>query len=623
MCGIVGIYHSNGKINPTLLESAMETLSHRGPDGRGIWLSTDQHVGLAHTRLSIVDIKGGAQPISNQSRTIYASVNGEFYEYNKIRKKLESAGHQFLTRSDSELVIHLYQEYDLDFVHYLRGEFAFVLYDVLKKRMIVIRDRFGVKPLCYSSSEGVFYVASEAKAILKLGVSPAWNEYALYHSFCFQYSPVEQTLFKNIHQVPPGHMIIYDGKNVASKRYWDLNYHSETESRSLDFDTLSSELDHQLKEAIDIRRPVDDIPVCCHLSGGVDSATIAALARDLYGKPLPCFTVSFPHDDYNEVQYAENLAKKIEAPFHPVFVDAEDLVDVISDAVYFSEGLAINNHLSAKFILNREIKKAGFKIALTGEGADELFAGYMHLQQDYLPQKRDHGIGSGIYISEDQTLPLHLVKNQLGYIPSFLRAKAAIGQKIHNLLDLDAIPFSSDEVFTHILKSNILVENSDKLAQVVNQSTYLWIKFALSGYILKTLGDGCEMAHGIEGRVPFLDHNLFKFAKKIPLSLKIKPDTDKFILRETFKKYITPEIAQRKKQPFIAPPFSLLTNKKGYEFMRDSLQSCHTIPYINSKKVALYLDEILRKPTQYQIAAEPVVMLILTAALLNQRYSMS
>ncbi len=172
-----------------------------------------------------------------------------------------------------------------------------------------------------------------------------------------------------------------------------------------------------------------------------------------------------------------------------------------------------------------------------------------------------------------------------------------------------------------MLHNNDVYKNISHLPPVY-QSTYLWVKFALSGYILRTLGDGCEMAHGIEGRVPFLDHHLFHFSKQIPLSMKIQPNTDKFILRETVKHYITPEISQRKKQPFIAPPFSLLTNKKGYEFMRDCLQSCENVPFLNRKKVNIYLDAIPKKSIQEQIAAEPVIMLILTATLLGQRYAM-
>ena len=620
MCGVVGIYNSRQKINLTVLNQARDILHHRGPDGKGTWVSTDEQVGLAHTRLSIVDAKGGAQPILNREKTVCASVNGEFYDYDQLRKKLESKGYIFTTKSDSELVIHLYEEYELDFVSYLRGEFAFVLYDQYKKRMIAVRDRFGIKPLCYyHSNDGIFYVASEAKALFELGIKPAWNEYALYHSFCFQYPPLDQTLFKNIQQVQPGHMMIFNGNDLITKQYWDLNYSPIDKQANLEFNTLSEELDTHLREAIGVRLHVDDSHLCCHLSGGVDSATIAVISSELYGRPLPCFSVSFPHENYNEIQFAERLATKIGAPFHPVFVGAEDMVNVLSDAVYYTEGLAINNHLSAKYILNREIKKAGFKVALTGEGADELFAGYLHLQQDYSPHQIAHNIASGIYVSNDQTLPLDSMKERLGFIPTFVKAKAAIGHKLNELLD--HVPFMPEQVIKNISHNHDQLSRSN-MAHDVEKSTYLWIKFALSNYILRTLGDGCEMAHGIEGRTPFLDHHLFDFSKKIPLAMKFKTNTDKYILRETVKKYLTPEIIQRKKQPFLAPPLSLLTNKKGYEFMRDCLYSSSSVPFLNNKKMTHYMDTLPKKPIRDQIAAEPVMMLLLTATLLGQRYAM-
>lgn len=620
MCGIVGIYNAKHKVNPSLLARARDALSHRGPDGCGTWLSTDQHVGLAHSRLSIRDIPGGAQPILNRDHTIAASVNGEFYEYSKLRKSLEQKGYVFNSNSDSELVIHLYEEYNLEFVHYLRGEFAFVLYDQRNHKMVIARDRFGIKPLCYfHSNDGLFYVASEAKALFALGITARWNEYALSHAFSFQYIPPDQTLFKDIQQVPAGHLMIYDGKSLRNQPYWDLDFPTIDEQQTTPFATLSTQLDIQLREAIQLRLPTEDINFCCHLSGGIDSATIAALASELTGKSIPCFSVAFPHQDYNEIQFAENLAKKIGSPFHPILIDATDMTDVLSDAVYYSEGLAINNHLSAKYILNREIKTAGFKVALSGEGSDELFAGYLHLQQDYLPQEITENIACGIHITNDETLPLNYLQQQLGFVPTFIKAKAAIGHKLYGLLD--NLRFSPEQIEKDLLNNSTLYKKIANL-HPVNQATYLWIKYALTGYILKTLGDGCEMAHGIEGRVPFLDHHLFNFSKKIPLSMKIKPNTDKFILRETVKNYLTTEIIERKKQPFIAPPFSLLNNKKGYEYMCDSLKSCDNLPFLNSKKINLYLGSIPKKSVADQIAAEPVLMLILTAKLLGQRYGM-
>ena len=619
MCGIIGIYNPKHAILDGQLEKAMASLSHRGPDGGGRWYSNDKNVGIGHRRLNVVDAMGGTQPLLNASKTISVVVNGELYDDDTLRKQLSAKGYVFKTHSDSEIILYLYEAYGLDFVQHLRGEFAFILYDKTKRQMIVVRDRFGIKPVCYYySNTGCLYVGSEAKAIFALGITPAWNEQALFQAFSFQYTPVNQTLFKDIQLLPPGHMMIYDGKNSVIKQYWDLDYSESMSDEPLE--SLASELDTHIIDAVSCRLRADVASkLCCHLSGGIDSATIAQVASELLGKPIPCFSVSFPDKRYDEIKIAEKFAKTLSAPFHPVTVGVDDMLDVLSDALYYSEGLAINNHLSAKYCLNRAIKQAGYTIALTGEGSDELFAGYLHLQHDYMaPKTNVSTIASGIHISNDPTLPLETIQRQLGFVSNFIKAKAAIGYKLNALLDNGPIMFENG--LNEILPSDWV----KRIANIhpVHKSSYIWIKYALSGYILKTLGDGCEMAHGIEGRVPFLDHHLFEFSKRIPLAFKITADSDKFILREAVKKRLSKELINRKKHPFIAPPFSLLKNTRGMEFVNDCLRSNAILPYFNRVKVAQYLDSLLQKSIEEQIAAEPVIMLMLTSTLLGQRYGL-
>lgn len=623
MCGIVGIFSSH--VDKEQLTKATTALAHRGPDGEGLWISANKQVGLGHRRLSIVDIHNGRQPMANRNHTLYATVNGELYDDDLLRKNLIEKGYIFQSRSDSELILYLYEEYGIDFIHHLRGEFAFILFDSVKNIMIAARDRFGIKPLCYYFNNKKLLLASEAKAIIAAGITAEWNESALYQALCLQYIPIEQTLFKNIQQLAPGHMLIYDGKKLQIKEYWDLNYQTAQESK-LNIDDLTLELEKKLKEAITCRLRSDNIKLCCHLSGGIDSATIAALASQALNTPLPCFSVTFPHASYDESPTAYRLAQHIGAEFHPVAVDADDMIDVLPAAVYFSEGLAINNHLSAKYLLNRAIKKAGFKIALTGEGSDELFTGYAHFKQDYHTEQTENIfakniLSTGLQISNDTTLSLEKVKHHLNHIPSFIKAKAAIGYKLHQLLKPS--DHSADDVFNTLFAKNNLKQKLNGI-HPVQQSSYLWIKFALNGYILRTLGDGCEMAHSIEGRVPFLDHHLFDFSKKIPLSLKIKNNIEKYILREAVKKHITPEIYQRQKHPFLAPPLSLLSNQRGIEFVYDCLHSARlkSLPFYDDEKIKHYLKQFPTFTMSQHIAAEPVIMMILTSYLLAQQYNL-
>lgn len=631
MCGFFSIYLKEGIVSETTLKQGTTILAHRGPDEEGIWLSENRKIGIGHRRLNIMDQLGGKQPLISQDKSIITAVNGEFYDEEIIKKTLIKKGYSFRTKSDSEIVLALYQEYGFNFIKYLRGEFSFIIYDTKKQHLIGVRDRFGIKPFCYHFNyKGDLYVASEAKAILKTAVIPEWNNFALYHSFCFQYLPQNQTLFKSIEQLPPGHFLIYDGNNLTIKRYWDLDFTEENQQKlNLDKNSLINQLDHQLRKAIVIRLRSDHVPICCHLSGGIDSATIASIASEINGKPLPCFSISFNHHLYDEIAISERLAKYIGAEFYPILADVEDLIEVLEKAVYFSEGLAINNHLSAKYILNREIKKAGFKIALTGEGSDEIFLGYTHFRQDLLPELsqtlfQNNPVATGIHISNQTTLPLTIIEQQLGFIPSFIKPKSAMGYKLNQLLnDEFKNQFNPDSIYQHILVNletkQQIINNSN-----IDKSAYLWTKFALANYILKTLGDGCEMAHSIEGRVPFLDHILFDFVKQIPPNLKINQGIEKYILRETVKKYITSEIYQRSKHPFMSPPLSLHQNKKGLTFINDCLRShdFQKMSLFNQEKVNLFLDKMMNQTEEEQITLEPVIMMMLTTFILSKEYNL-
>ena len=252
MCGIFSIHDNNKNILEELLIKAIKSLSHRGPDGESYALSSCRTMGLAHSRLIIMDKKYGNQPMFDENKTISISVNGELYEDDKIRKHLQSLGHKFRTQSDSELLIYLYKEYGMHFVEYLRGEFAFVLQDHQKKLTIAGRDRFGIKPLCYHlSNNGTLRIASEAKAIFASGITAKWDEDSFYQTLCFQYTPQNHTLFHNIKQIAPGHLLVFDGSKLEMQQYWDIDY-SETESTA-SLDELSISLHQSLKEAIAIR----------------------------------------------------------------------------------------------------------------------------------------------------------------------------------------------------------------------------------------------------------------------------------------------------------------------------------------------------------------------------------
>ena len=632
MCGIVGVFNPFSRISETRLSLANKALIHRGPDGDGIWISKNGSAGLGHRRLAIIDPEEGVQPLISADGNIAASVNGEFYGYKKIKKDLQNKGYVFKTRSDSEILLYLYQEYGLKLFNHLRGEFAFVLYDQKRNQLVAGRDRFGIKPLqYYLGADKTIYVASEAKAIFAAGVRAEWDLYALYHSFSLQYLPQDRTVFRGVYQLKPGHVLVYKDSGLKIKKYWDLDLPTEAEEKKKKYDEAGviRELENLLKESVSVRLQTDGAKYCAQVSGGIDSAIIAALAAQTGKQRMHCFTVAFPHDLYDESAKAKKLAKYIGADFTPILVDSSDIVDVISDASYYSEGMAINSHISAKFILNREIKKAGYKIALTGEGADESFAGYIHLKKDLLgdiPVAASHGeqVAMGVHLASGESIDLGRIKKSLGYLPAFLEAKGSIGHTLHSLFTPQFKEIYSVGKITSDFVSSLDIIKQLKKRSRVNQSSYLWTKFALANSILKTLGDGCEMANSIEGRVPFLDHKVFEFVKNIPISLKIKGEVQKYVLREMAKKYVPKEIYEQPKQPFMAPPLSLLKDKTGMRFLMDCFtsQEFKEMGFFDQNKVLKLARNLDKMEMKKQIALEPVVMLMASALLIKKNFNL-
>lgn len=634
MCGIVSIVSTGGPVNPERLKKAADALAHRGPDGEGFWFSSDRCVALGHRRLSIIDLATGSQPISNEDETLHLAVNGEFYGFEGVRQVLERQGHRFRTSSDSEIALHLYEQHGLGFIEHLRGEFAFVLYDEVRKRLLAVRDRFGIKPLCYAQdADGCLYLASEAKAIFAAGYRAAWDEYAFFHACNVQYVPTDRTLFKGVHQLPPGHMLIFEGGKATLKKYWDMDYPAEpVDDRKTDEEWIDG-FYSQFEESVCLRLR-SDVPLCFHLSGGLDSGAVAGLGMKINGAPLDCFTVSFEAEGYDELPIARAMAEKTGANLHVVPVSQDDLVYCIPDAVYASEGLAINGHLAGKFLLSKAVHKAGFKVAMTGEGADELLAGYPHLREDLIEHDQmlqSHRAAlyesndrlAGVFLAHGDTLPTEEIEKALGYTPSFLRAKASLGFRMAAILSGDFRNEQNRDIYADLARASD-VEGQMRGRHVVNQSSYLWTRLALATYILRTLGDGCEMAHAVEGRLPFLDHKLFEFCRAMPVRLKIRDMVEKYVLREALKPLITDTVYKRQKHPFIAPPVSCFSNPALDTFIQDTLRSAafNAMPFFDKEKVMGWLDSLPKLPEKDRVAAEPLLMMILTSFLIHKRFGL-
>ena len=635
MCGVIAKYAPGGsnRVSAQDLAAALKALHHRGPDSSGQWISPDAQAGLAHARLSIIGLNNGAQPISSEDGQIQIVVNGELYDFERIREELRARGHKFATESDSEIALHLYREFGVDCLQHLRGEFAIIIWDERSRRLFAARDRFGIKPLVYAQYDGQLFLASEAKALFAMGLPAEWDEESFFQAANMQYTLPHRTLFKHVNQLEPGKYLLAHEHNVQTVTYWDMNYgRSEPVSKMSEADMIEG-CREQLEEAVRFRMRAD-IPVCAHLSGGLDSSAVVALAMRVSNNPVQCFSVSFEEESYDERELAGEMAKKAGAEFHPVRVSQADLIAHLSDAVYYSEGLAVNGHLTAKYILNKEIRRNGYKVALTGEGSDEVLAGYAHLRSDlFKTDGRDHLLADlhasnkasqGIMLMHGQTLALKSVEEKLGYIPGFLEAKGSFGHKMCGLLnERYANQFADYDAYDRFV-SCFDIDGQLAKRNHVYQSLYLWTKSALANYILRTLGDGMEMANSVEGRLPFLDHHFFEYIRDLPLSMKINGTTEKYVLKEALKPYITENIYKRQKHPFVAPPVSAFATESAKELLNDSLRgkAFAQMPFFDQKKVVALLENLPNLSEGERAALDPVFMMMVSASCLQSRFNL-
>jgi asparagine synthase (glutamine-hydrolysing) len=628
MCGIVAEWNAEG-VEPGALLRAVEALRHRGPDGEGTWLAADRTLALGHTRLAVIDPTGGAQPIASEDGQVVLAVNGEFYDHARMRRRLKRRGHRFRSRSDSEIAVHLYEEQGLDFLAHLRGEFALVLWDARQEMLIAARDRFGVKPLCYHHEPGRrLRLASEAKALFALGVRPAWDEETLFQVAGMQYQRPEQTLFAGVRQLRPGHVLVARRGHLSVTPWWDLDYPRNGERPSVPLAEQQEQLRTALDEAVRLRLRAD-VPVCFHLSGGLDSSAVVALAARHRSSRPHCFTVSFDEPGYDEQAAARETAWELGVRLEPVAVRQRDLADHFGDAVWFSEGLAINGHLPAKYLLARAIRQSGFKVVLSGEGSDEVLGGYAHFQQDLLDDRgepatelrRRQGMLAGMHLAEGEPLDLSGVCQVLGTVPAFLAAKATLGRRMQSLLRDDFRErFAGRDPLLHFLAA-FDVPGQLHGRHRVEQSSYLWTRSALANYILRTLGDGTEMAHAVEGRLPFLDPRVVEAARQIGVNRKIVDGVEKWILREALRGVLPESVRSRRKQPFTAPPLSLYGDGT---FVQDVLRSeiVNRVPFLDPARVVQALDGLAELGQRERIAWDPVLMLALSACLMQERFGM-
>ena len=591
MCGIVAVFARTGAVDEEALRRARTTLRHRGPDEEGSWLSPDRRVGLAHTRLSIIDLVSGQQPVANEDGSVVAVVNGELYDHERVQRELEERGHRLRGRSDSEILVHLYEELGAHAVHRLNGEFAFVLWDAARRTLLAGRDRFGIKPLVYAVAGDALYIASEAKALFAAGVPARWDAEAVLQA-C--YVPTsEQTLFAGVRSVAPGGLLRATDRAVDTTTYWDLELPRAGEARMDAAEAVAGVRTH-LATAVR-RRLRADVPVSVYLSGGIDSSAILGLAAEA-GRPLTGFTIAFAGDPQPEEARAREMAARCGAELDVLAISQRMLADAFAGAARAAEQMMMNGHGVGKYLLSRFVRDRGLKVVLTGEGADEMFAGYPAIRFDHLRER--HGsaeaaiaalaatntasIGFSMPSMRATSPQLDVVRRVLGSVPGFFEAFAETGE-IARTLFADPLP--------HINPYLAILEDADARGTLssrdaVARSLYMLTRTMLPAYMLTVLGDRMEMAHSIEGRVPFLDHELAEFVARVPSALKISDDTDKQILRDAVRDVVPESIYRREKHPLRAP---VETDGPMWEMLQDMVRGLQ-LPFLDPARVKAFVE---------------------------------
>jgi asparagine synthase (glutamine-hydrolysing) len=642
VCGIVASVSSQGRVSSDALLRATQRLRHRGPDAQRVWMPTHARVGLGHARLSIIDLATGDQPIASEDGSLHIVANGEFYDFEAIREELESRGHSFRTRSDSEIALHLYEDAGARCLRRLRGEFAFAIWDDRDGLLFAGRDRFGIKPLYYVLHGGACHVASEVKALPELGVPLRWDHDTVFDLHRGLMHPPSESAFAGIHQVPPGCYLVTDGTSARVLPYWDWDY--PTSDRT-GWDRSPHEwvkrLEGALEEAVRLRLRAD-VPVACYLSGGLDSCAVLGLASRLSRRPLRAYTLSFDHADYDERAIAEEQARLSGAEFYPIDIRSEHLADHLSDAVYHAERPFVNAHAVAKFLLSRAVRDSGVKVVLTGEGSDEVFAGYPFFRRDmilYNTEGQDPATAKGLLarldaantVSQGLLLPtgsggpIESVRRTLGFVPTIMETWAQQGQVMTGLLDDDfEARYRCRDTF-RVLLNHLDVERQLVGRDPVNQALYLWAKTALPNYILSNLGDRMEMAHSVEGRLPLLDHEVVDVVAQMPIAMKINGMTEKFVLREAARPVLTDSVYRRQKHPFLSPPSTLQTDGGLHALVQDTLRggALQRTGLYDRKKVVSLLDGIPSMDAGARTSIDPALMWITSMCLLYERLGLA
>jgi asparagine synthase (glutamine-hydrolysing) len=580
MCGIAGILFKdpNRNVDPALLKRLCDTMVHRGPDGEGTF--TAPGIGLGHRRLSIIDLEGGAQPMGNEDGQIQVTFNGEIYNFLELQPALQAKGHAFRTRSDTESILHLYEEHGDRCVERLRGMFAFGLWDGRRRRLLLARDRLGKKPLYYYEDAERLVFASEMKAILQVpGIPKEVDPTALDLFLAYQYVPHPLTIFRHIKKLPPAHILVHENGHTEVRRYWDLEFRPDPDMTLAE---AREQLTGLLEEATRLRM-IADVPLGAFLSGGIDSSITVALMSGISAEPVRTFSIGFEEQDFSEVQFARQVAKRYQTRHQEFTVRPEAATILPKLAWHYDEPFADASALPTYYV--SKVTAEHVKVALSGDAGDENFAGYRRYQRLELAALASGTLGRLLGTRHRPPLPFPAPGEPRGSLfdrgrrvaMTFLCDPRHSYLRTVNMLDADLRRFLYHPNFAAQLK------NADADAFVLDTfgrfAGDTWVGKAAAVDILTYLPcailakvDIASMANSLEVRSPFLDHKVIEFCATVPTRLKMRLFQTKFVLKETFRDLLPPEILSRPKMGFGIPINRWMAHDL-YEFLTDHILS--------------------------------------------------
>jgi asparagine synthase (glutamine-hydrolysing) len=591
MCGIAGLFAEHGLPDDSELRvrKMLAAIRYRGPDQFGLLLADD--VALGSARLSIIDLGGGQQPISTQNQRYWIVYNGEIFNFIELRVELEQKGYQFATHTDTEVLLNLYQEEGPACLNKLNGQFALAIYDTVEKTLFLARDRLGVRPLFYSKRNGVFYFGSEIKCLLagsgeNAEISPAH----LGHVFTFWGSLPGQTVFKGINELRPGHWMLWRQGNIKIHKYWDSSFEeAQAEEISINshksVDELKEELKNLLIESTQIRLRAD-VPVGSYLSGGLDSSLIASIVRQHTSNNLRTFSIAFTDERYDERDFQLRMAKFLGTEHEVVEATHEDIGEVFPEVVWHTETPLLRTAPVPMYLLSQRVHQCGYKVVLTGEGADEFFAGYDIFKEAkvrrfwarYPDSKWRFRLLEKLYPDV-----FHSGQAAIAYL------KAFFGNGLEETKSVDyshAIRWKNTRRLWRFMTKEALAECGNESAGALitpylpssfmrwnplQRAQYLEINFFMSQYLLSSQGDRVAMANSVEGRFPFLDVRLIEWSNRLPVNLKMYGLEEKYLLRLVGKESLPPEIWQRVKRPYRAPIHRSFFHEHQPAYVREML----------------------------------------------------